>query len=71
MEKREQTDGCCGEGVGAGMEWEVGVLKCKLLWINNKVLLNSTENYSQYHMISPNGKEYLKKNIYIYTYMYS
>jgi len=48
---------------------EVGVLKCKLLWINNKVLLNSTENYSQYCMISHNGKECLKKNIYIYMYV--
>ena len=29
-----------GEGVGGGMEWEVGVSRCKLLyieWINNKV----------------------------------
>ena len=36
-----------GEGVGGGMEWEVGVSKCKLLyieWINNKVLPYSTEN---------------------------
>ena len=36
-----------GERVGGGMEWEVGVSKCKLLyieWINNKVLLYSTEN---------------------------
>ena len=31
-----------GDGVGGGMEWEVGVSGCKLLymeWINNKVLL--------------------------------
>ena len=30
-----------GEEVGGGMEWEVGVSRCKLLymeWINNKVL---------------------------------
>ena len=56
-----------GEGVGEGMEWEVGVSRCKLLyreWINNKVLLYSTENYIQYPMISHNGKEFLK-NIYI------
>ena len=29
-----------GEGVGGGMEWEVGISRCKLLyieWINNKV----------------------------------
>ena len=37
-----------GERVGGGMEWEVDVRRCKLLyieWINNKVLLYSTENY--------------------------
>ena len=37
-----------GEGVGGGMELEVGVSRCKLLhieWINNKVLLYSTGNY--------------------------
>ena len=48
-----------GEGVGEGMEWEVGVSKCKLLyieWINNKFLLCSTGNYVQYHMRSHNGK---------------
>ena len=36
------------EGVGGGMEWEFGVSRCKLLyieWINNKVVLYSTENY--------------------------
>ena len=36
-----------GDGVGGEKEWEVGVSKCKLLyieWINNKVLLYSTEN---------------------------
>ena len=44
---REQTGGCQGGGVWGGMEWEVGVSRCKLLymeWINNKILLYSTEN---------------------------
>ena len=44
-----------GEGVGGGMEREVGVSRCKLLYmerINNKVLLYSTENYIQYPMIN-------------------
>ena len=48
-----------GEGVGGGMEWEVGVSRCQLLhigWINNKVLLYSTGNYIQYPMINHNGK---------------
>ena len=52
------------KGVEGGMEWEVGVSRCKPLyieWINNKVLLYSTENYMQYPMINHNGKEYFKK----------
>ena len=49
-----------GDGVGGKMEWEVevGVSRCKLLymeWINNKVLLYSTGNYSQYPVINHNG----------------
>ena len=57
------------EGGGRGMEWEVGVSRCKLLyieWINNKVLLYSTENYIQYPMINHNGKEYFFKNKDVY-----
>ena len=53
------------EGLG-GLEWEVGVSRCKLLcieWINNKVLLYSTENYIQYPMINHNEKEYFKKRM--------
>ena len=47
-----------GAGVGEGMEWEVGVSRCKLLYmegINNK-LLCSTENDMQWPTISENGK---------------
>ena len=47
------------------MEWEFGVSRCKLLyieWINNKILLYSTGNYIQYPMINHNGKEYEKLN---------
>ena len=66
---REQTGGCQGEGAGGEMEWEFGVSRCKLLyieWINNKVLLYSTGSYIQYPMINHNGKEYiLKRNVYI------
>ena len=61
------------EGDGRGMAWEVGVSRCKLLyieWINNKVLLYSTENYIQYPMINHNGKEFLKKNVYICVYIH-
>ena len=66
---REQTCGCQREGVEGGMEWEVGIGRCKLLyteWINNKVPLYSTENYAQYSMINHNGKEY-KKRMHIYV----
>ena len=50
-----------GEGVGGELEWEAGISRCKLLyieWINSKVLMYSTENYIQYPMINHNGKEY-------------
>ena len=55
-----------GEGVEGGMEWEVGISRCKLLyigWINNKVLLYSTGNYIQYSVINHNGKEYEKDGL--------
>ena len=50
------------------MEWEFGVSRCKLLyieWINTKVLLCSTGNYIQSPVINYNGKEYFKKNVYM------
>ena len=50
-----------GEEVEGGRQWEVGVSRCKLLyieWINHKVLLYSTGNCIQYLMINHNGKEY-------------
>ena len=57
-----------GWGVGEGKDWEFGINRCKLLyigWINNKVLLYSTENYIQYPVINHNGKYYEKEYIYI------
>ena len=48
-----------GKRAGGRIEWETGVSGCKLLcleWINNTVLLYSTENYIQYPMINHNGK---------------
>ena len=51
------------------MDWECGINKCKLLhleWINNKVLLYSTGNYVPSPRIEHDGKEYLKKRIYIF-----
>ena len=54
------------------MDWEFGISRCKLLyieWITNKVLLYSTENYIQYPVINHNGKEYEKEYICIYIYI--
>ena len=59
-----------GERGGKGLDWEFGVSRCKLVyigWINNKVLLYSTGNYSQYPVINHNGKEYEKECICIYN----
>ena len=49
-----------GCGGGAGMDWEFGINRCKLLhieWMNNKVLLYSTGNYIEYAIINHNEKE--------------
>ena len=51
-----------------GMDWEFGISRCKLLyieWIDNKVLLYSTGKYIQYPVIKHNGKEYEKECKYI------
>ena len=52
------------------MDWEFGVGRCKLLhleWINNKLLMCSTRNYTQYLIINYKGKEY----IYVYIYVHA
>ena len=44
----EQTCGCWGGGGGSGIDWEIGVNRCKLLpleWVSNEILLYSTRNY--------------------------
>ena len=48
-------------GVREGMDWEFGITRCKLVYIQwiNKVLLYSTGNYIQYPAINHNGKEYI------------
>ena len=61
---------CEGAGDRGEMDWEFGVSRCKLLyieWINNKVLLYSTENCIQYPMTKHNRKEYEKEYINIYV----
>ena len=65
----EQTCGC-PSGERGGKDWEFGISRCKLLyieWINNKVLLYSTGNYIQYSVINHNGKEYEKEYLYLYN----
>ena len=50
-----------GGRFGGGIKWGVGVSRCKLLyiaWINNNVLLYSTEKCICYPMIHHDGKEY-------------
>ena len=61
----EQTCSCQVVGGGGGKNWEFGISSCKLLyigWINNKVLLNSTDSGIQYSVINHNGKEYEKNS---------
>ena len=58
-----------GDGAGGETDWEVGVSRCKLLYmerINNKVLLCGTENHIQYPVI--NHKGILKKRMCVYRY---
>ena len=46
-----------------GMDWEFGIIRCKLLylgWINNNVLLYGTGNHIQYLVVKYYGKEYEK-----------
>ena len=55
-----------GEAGGGGMEWEFGISRCKLVyieWINNKGLLFSTGNYIQHLAVNHNGKEHEKECI--------
>ena len=52
-----------GEGVGGGMECEVGAGRCKLFHkegTHNKVPLYSIENCIHYLIINHNGKECFK-----------
>ena len=51
-----------GEGERGEMDWEFGVGRCKLSymeWINNKILLYTTGNSMQYSVINHIGKEYI------------
>ena len=63
MTRREQTVVAKEEMGRGGTDWEFGGSRCKLLqteWINNKVLLSSTGNYTQYPGTNHSGKDYKK-----------
>ena len=55
-------------GAGEGKDWEFGISRHNLLYIeckNNKVLLYHTGNYIQYPVINHNGKDCEKERVYI------
>jgi len=53
----------------------VGVSRCKpeiyIEWMNNKVLLESIENYIQSPVINQNEKEFLKEYTHVYIHLYN
>ena len=58
------------KGSGGGMDWVSEISRCKLLHIeqiNNKVLLCSPGNDTQYPVINMMLKN-IKKNVYMYMY---
>ena len=57
-----------GRAGGGGMDWESRISRCKLVyarWVNSKVLLYSTRDYSQYPVITRNGKGCDKEYMYV------
>ena len=55
---------------GRGMDREFEIIRCKQLYvekINSKVLLYSMVNCIKYSMLNHNGKEYIKKHVYMYN----
>ena len=56
---KEPTCGCQGGGWGRGKDGELGISRCKLVyigWVNNKGLLYSTRNYIQCPVINRSRK---------------
>ena len=52
------------------MDREFEIIRCKQLYvekINSKVLLYSMVNCIKYSMLNHNGKEYIKKHVYMYN----
>ena len=56
------------KGRGSGMDWELGVNRCRLLpleWISNEILLRSTGNYVWLLMMEHDNVR--KKNVHLYV----
>ena len=55
------------KGSEGGKEWELGINRCKLLYIGwiNKILLYNTRNYIQYPVLKIIVEKNMKKNIYV------
>ena len=57
--------------MGGGMDCNLGIRRCKVLyleWINNKNLLYSTGNRTEYPVMSHKGKDYENEcTIYMYN----
>ena len=68
--QRKQICGCHRGGNGGGIDWEFGISRCKLLYIEwlNKSNCIAQVTTIQYPVINDNGKEY--ENECVYTYMY-
>ena len=67
--QREKTPGGQEGGDRGGMDWESGISRCKLLYtkrVDNKVLLYSTGDYSQYLVIKLYEKEYTHISKFLY-----
>ena len=65
---KEQTCHCQEGGGGEGKDWDFGISRYKLLYIeckNNKVLQYNTGNYIQYPVINYNRKDCGKECVYI------
>ena len=63
----EETCGCQGGGGGSGMDWELGVNRCRLLpleRISNEILLGSAGSCLVIYGRDDNGR---KKNVYMYV----
>ena len=66
MDLENRLVGCQGGGGGKGMDWELGVDRCRLLpleWISNEILLCIPGNYVWSLMLEHDNVR--KKNVYL------